>query len=530
MLHASRRVLSRAPLSSSVAVLPTDTAFQYPRFSLKTHVSDLLPELKQAKALYTSPPSPATTERDKQIRVNLKRAEEIFRNLCPDGNVGGPNTPEYVVKDWVGVAAAHAWFEPLARTPQADKERIAMLAPLVRLARTADLKDTALFDSFCVVVAAYADSALRLSTYGDDGIGSLSSFTGKAENLERFRSPSDTVVTFATLCDVVDRLIEASFSVATENRESRIDRATIQTAYSKLCALRSILEIPCTGALMTCLEIIDRPARLRGSDPELISLMVTMRAEIRVRLENGVWGLESIDELVKHEFVQAQERLHFHFAGSKPDGGIKMDGLETMRDVYTSIAMAKAAYFLGVPKDPKGDAPGVFTHHATRQLSLSPILLCPSGAQQVVDTSSRVKFPSRGAKNMALKEVERALKMNRELYPHDKDNLKAGYLLRLTACCYAELKDYLYANGLFNSAIRVFDKHYGVNSLESAEVLRWHEAYHRYVGSTQEADAQLNRINAMRAEHKLGPVTTLAAAGTQNKGTAGGVQPRAAAM
>jgi hypothetical protein len=517
MLTRSLARFSRAPLASGSVIIPSDFAFQFPRYNLFTHTSDMLPELKQVKALANT--ASVVGANNAAILVQLRRADEIFRNLCPDGDIGGKNTPGYIVKDWAGVAAASVLVEPLARVPALDLDRLARLAPLVRIVESAPLSDVTVFDSLCLVVAGYADSAIRLATYGDAGRGSLSTFTGKQENLERFTSPDENIVTFGTLCACVDRLTDAAYKIAVENhgKVSQPERMSLQVAYTKLCALRAILEIPCTGALQTSLDIIDRPGRLKGTEPELLSLMDAMRAEFRVRLEAGHWGLESIDELVNHEFLLALERLHFHFPGSRPDGGIKAEGLETMRDAYCSIAMAKAAYYLGVPKDPKGDAPGVFTHHATRQLSLSPILLCPSGGPLVVDTSSRVKFPSRGAKNMALKEVERALKINRALFPHDKDNLKAGHILRLTACCYAELKDYIYANGIFNSAVRIFEKHYGLDSLEVAEVLRWHEAYHRFVGSTQEADAQLHRINGMRATHNLPPVDTLAAAGTQNK-------------
>mmetsp|Transcript_13874 Transcript_13874/g.43184 ORF Transcript_13874/g.43184 Transcript_13874/m.43184 type:complete len:532 (-) Transcript_13874:158-1753(-) len=514
----ARSVLRRAcaPLSSAVPIVATDAAFLYPRFQAADVLSDSLPELKETKRLVAA--AGGTHENDKAIAENLRRANEIFRNLCPDGEPGGPNTPAYIIKDWAGVGAAYGRHDGLARTPRRDWERMRLLAPLVDLTETAPLDDLAVFDSMCSVVAAYADAALRIVTYGEGGIGSLQSLTGKPENLDAFKSPDAEkgIVTFEQLCAAVDRLTDAAYTNAVQHQHDETIRS-IRVTYSKLCALRALLEIPFTGALQTSIEIIDRPSRLRGQSIETLSLLVAMRAEIRTRLEAGSWGVDCMDELVSHEYNFALERIHYNFPRSRPDNGIKMEGLETMRDAYCSCALAKAAYLLGLPKDPKGDAPGVYTHHASRQLSMSPILMVPSGGPLVMEASTRVSMKARRAKNFALQEVERALKMNRELYPHDRQNLKAGYLLRFIACNYAEVKDYIYANGLFNSCVNTFTAHYGAESLEVAEVLRWHEGYHRFVGSTQEADAQLNRINYIREQNDVGPVESIADAGVMKE-------------
>jgi hypothetical protein len=463
----------------------SDVAFVYPRYRLTTHLSNSLPELVHAKktviemgelaALHDTAGAAAADVT--AIKSSLARAKEVFANMGPPG----APLPAFAGTELLAIGAAARAFDRKARTVRRDVAAgDDSLEALRGLAARPEV-DLDSFDAACVLVAAASAAHCRLT------IG------GKAAG-----APAASQATAAALLEHVGTVQAAGEALAKRHSGAKATE-TLRSAYNRLSALSALMTLAATGDTNAALDAVREPVRLTKCDQNDKLLFAALEAELLQRLVGGAWGADSLDEFVVHHFNRAALNCTDKFLPSmKPEGALTMQGGETLRDIYTCVSVSQAHMHLMVPKKDPRDV--VFP--AGTRYSLSPFLHvpAPAGGPRQEQTWQRLRCDPARARKLAVTSTERALKINRVLFPHDRTNLKAGYLLRAAALAYAEIKDYLYAVGLFNSALKVFELHYGRHSNEVLEVMALQEQFQRMIGSTDEAAAMRKRMDTIRAD------------------------------
>ena len=517
--------------SSSVrrSVWSAGFAFDYPRFTTATHLIDMnLPELKDCKALY---------HEDKFGNAGkclslLDRAHDIFQNI-PDWNQN--EQMSNVVRS---ITASKVELMSLLNVrPLSDRGANGLLPPpmttraqstqvndwIVREVRSAALvttgdawtrSDVEQLDTSCYLMGKFVESFCLLHPRRDPG--SLAA--------DRLVCGADKELAVLALTKVkeLQKLAELA------SQKHGATHKSLQWLPIKLLLLQAILTIPATGNLETSRKLI-QDAGLRveewgskktlvadvSQEPEL-GLLMLFEAEMSSRVYNWMhFPKEVIDEGVVLLYQKACNFFSTKFdtainhdavmdgsAGSRP-GSVKLDEMSAavrdynLRDYYSMCLHSYGNFLLSAPRsDPKQ---AIFPKGET--FNRNPLLNVASGSDIIFDDCKRpISLSIETCRKNSQQALDRALQINRLLLPEDRNNEKAGWMLLSMACGFGDLRDYLYATGLFSSASNAFLERYGETSEEMLFLLRLEERLLNGMGSAKESETRKNKISTILSE------------------------------
>lgn len=505
MLRLSRRILSAAiPLNS------TDIAFQYPRMQLSTHLIDMnVPELKDCKALYREDPSQNVL----RCLSLLQRGQDIFNNIPNwEKNEGMCNVVRSIIASRV----------QLVSTPSPVTSRKIRVAEYVLRETTAVIQndlawtrsDVNQLDISCFILGKFVESFCLVNPRRQPG----------SIDADRLITDKGQKALLTTAMSRLDELLKvANVAAETHGHEHK----SVLWLPVRLTVLKAILTIPLDGNLNRSQELILDAAKTLEAwgkrkhvlhdlqqDPH-IGLLFLLNAEISSRIFNWCqYPKEIVDEKVMFNFQQACEFYSNKFTTpTEEDGIMKLDAESRstytkqqtqsedfiMREAYTTCLLSYGNFMLSNPRTnpketifPKGE---VFTRNA--------ILSVASGSDIIFDDCHRASPMSIAqSRKHCQAAFDRALKLNRLLHPDYKNNEKAGWLLLSMACGFGDLRDYLYATGLFSNATNVFRERYGDASDEMLYLLRLEERMLNGMGSSKEAETRRNKITSLLEERK----------------------------
>lgn len=226
-------------------------------------------------------------------------------------------------------------------------------------------------------------------------------------------------------------------------------------------------------------------------------LLLTLRAEALQVLAAQPQKEEQLNLAVKEAYDAALGFFELQFVGGG-EAAVEAKDRDTLRDAYTSALLAAGNYLICSVRPPPATPPEEPMFLGMQLSSSLPFTRAVEVA--VVDASvpaEMMAIEEKIAKRKAQMYLERALKINRKV-AEDTQNAKAGWILRSLACLYAELKDYLYASGLFNSSLKIMQSTYGERSLEAIGVLKLMERFQRIIGSQKEAEVTQRQIEQLQ--------------------------------
>lgn len=269
----------------------------------------------------------------------------------------------------------------------------------------------------------------------------------------------------------------------------------------RLNNLRALAEVHETGDLVQAVEMLaNSQALLSSIDRSDQGLLTVLRANVVQRAVGGIWGVDAFDEEITHHFDRALATFHTKFDFELPEQCLQMPrqpDTDGFRDAYASVLDAYSNFYLSFSRVNQVLPPWVFHQYAP---ALSMPMLPLSDPFTTRYSTSKVTCTARRTLGTAQTMSERALKINRVIFPDRRDNLKSAMHLATMALVYAEARDYLHCSGLFNSAMRVVESNYGRGSEEVLDLLKVMEAFQRSIGSPKEAEATRHKVEAMRRD------------------------------
>lgn len=467
-------------------VRAADAALYFPRYHPAEHLSTMLPELKTAKELLLQPA--AAVEHGEAALSALVRSQEIFENLQQQAPAMAKELRFVVASKFrlIESSATAGTGNPLKiiNSPNGPHAQIVRDASHV-LAITAWEPNDAQFDAMCVVLAAFVKSLAQLrrtATFADDGVVAYTP------------DEKSAIANALTWCKQLQghTLREKSgFALKRHLPALRVIEALLLLAVDG-------------GNMPKSLDIVKSAGQL-ASDfaPQQHGLFGAMQAEFSARQWDWQFGPGFVDEHVASAMKGAHQHYsalfgHPSYPDDRRDPIESVQGFEDLRDNFATALITAAQFYLHAPHEKPGD-----DWMPPELLSYSPIMILPAGSTLVRESSVKLPLPHSEATRQALHLSERALKVNRSLFPDQRDNLKAAEILRTMGVAYADLQDYLYATGMWNNAKRIYDRHYGPHSRESMDTMRLLERFQRKVGSTKEADATKHQMEGIYAQHSL---------------------------
>jgi hypothetical protein len=161
------------------------------------------------------------------------------------------------------------------------------------------------------------------------------------------------------------------------------------------------------------------------------------------------------------------------------------------RESYTTTMTSYANFLLSIPRE---EPNGVFGDRELFMISrFQYVALGGEGPQPPTECEEPLKYSLGQTQKNANTALDNCLKMNRALFPDDKMNPKAGWILLALGCSFGDMRDYMYATGLLNSAKNTFFECYGEYSEEYLHLLQVEERMFRGLGSTEEAETRKRR-------------------------------------
>jgi hypothetical protein len=243
---------------------------------------------------------------------------------------------------------------------------------------------------------------------------------------------------------------------------------------------------------------------MKGSNEVEKRLVETVKCEIMVRAYGHAWGRDAVDSEVEAAYHRLQDWFTQHFEPNKPEGAATMDATRRilLRDGYSMFLLSFASMYQELPRmDPNDQsfAPGT-------RLSTSPFVHVPCAATdpaQIVrlkTTGTCLPCGTQRARKLATAYADRALRVNRKIFPTARNNSRAAAALRSLGVCFTDVRDYLYASGMFNSAERAFEELYGRVSEENIELLQLTHRMQVVLKNDREAEATFHKLQAIQAE------------------------------
>ncbi|KAK7199021.1 hypothetical protein NESM_000870300 [Novymonas esmeraldas] len=318
-----------------------------------------------------------------------------------------------------------------------------------------------------------------------------------------------------TLQMVHERIEEALRLAAAAYEKHGTAHPELRWLRPKLLVLKALLTIPLTGHLLHAQQLITDAAHYvdaltrrrnplmdglkeRTREPEL-GLYMLLQAEMAARIFNWDIGLGQVDGDVVDLFTDA--------AGFYADApNTALDGDAIMSDAklpeqrfeaeaYACCLRSYATFLLGAPR-PRAtstrDSP-VFLEKQT--FSPNPLLTVSTPSSDIFsDVRNVTELSLETCRRRTGEALDRALKLNRMLYPDYRQNAPATATLTAMACMYADTRDYLYATGLFESANKAATHLYGDASPERVFLQKLRYEFLAGVGSEQEAKTASHEV------------------------------------
>jgi hypothetical protein len=462
----------------------SDVAFVYPRFTPETHVSPILPELKEGKAFL------AGGNIDGAVRA-FSRAQDVLQSV-PSTVPGMTREKRCVVAAKGALLLSHEGTSLVRLNTNVQKMLLRETSEVLAATKDWDRTDLASFDATCML--------LSMNLYCSNTLLHAKKCRGQNQVLD---SSDGATIPFTEIFEQISELSKLAEKLGEVATHPGVKRSLRRTA-PRLRLLEALACIPATGDLGRAVALArdashvcsqqtlignHESENLKDGDIEEMGIFSIMQASLLERHANGRWGPNSMDE---ESFIQLSRAIGFYEALFQDiynrrggDLAIDMEGKIPLRDAYSTTLLAAAQLYMNVVReDPKET---FFSHHL---IHTSPVwtLPLPLGAPDPTsDITQRHKIHPGTCKAVCQKYLERALKINRKLYPENRSNMKAAYILRALAMVYAELKDYLFASGLFRSAESAIITSCGEFSYERLELLHSQEIFQRKIGSINEA-------------------------------------------
>ena len=282
-------------------------------------------------------------------------------------------------------------------------------------------------------------------------------------------------------------------------------------------------------------------------------LFLTLNAELLARKSYGTFGPNQVDGPLVDIYTSAVEYYRTSVEDSAKADSLALTASSVLsaeqkallreqraaeQDHYATALMAAGNFFLcGAPRPPPATNKPQDTRiwdspHVQLAYLQSPIVGARAGSDQLFTESVRgamgggnmaTDMPFDLALKAAQQHLEKALQMTRSVASSTSSsangggvtndssdasgassvyNLKAAHILRSLACVYCEMKDYLYATGLFASAERAFAHHYGPRSAEVLDLLALQETYQRRIGATREGEMTFKKMMGVVNERR----------------------------
>eukprot|EP00331_Platyophrya_macrostoma_P035218 CAMPEP_0176459402 /NCGR_PEP_ID=MMETSP0127-20121128/33251_1 /TAXON_ID=938130 /ORGANISM="Platyophrya macrostoma, Strain WH" /LENGTH=530 /DNA_ID=CAMNT_0017850323 /DNA_START=100 /DNA_END=1692 /DNA_ORIENTATION=- len=500
----------------------SDFALQYPRFTITTHVADAgLPELKECRALYKEEPE----ANRKQCYALVERASDVFKNMNGwDESEAMTNVVRSVTAAKIqlahegkgGLVANPATSAASSQIPKLQLSLFTLRESFEALkASKWTHGDVAQIDIGCYLVGKFVESYAKLTPRRDPG----------SVDRDRLVPASDKPM-LQTVMDQINVLLRLAAKAA-ETHGSH--HHSLKYVPIKLTVLKAILTIALQGDLYKARDLISQACLLAESllggkasmledvtlDP-ITGILLLLQAEINARIFNwSHFPKEMVDEEVMLMFQRACEFYSGKFESTAANAGI-MDvavpsranysvpvDAETapldmvLREHYETCLLSYGNFLLSAPRSnpketifPKGES---FTRNA--------LIAIASGSDMIFDECQAAKsLPIATARKQSEAALDRALKLNRKLLPEKRHNEKAGWALLSLACCFGDLRDYLYATGLMSNATNTFRDVYGENSEEQLFLLKLEERLLNGMGSAKESETRLHKIKAIEEE------------------------------
>ncbi|KEG15541.1 hypothetical protein DQ04_00041050 [Trypanosoma grayi] len=516
-------------------VYSTDLAFYFPRFQPRVHFQTQgIPELRDAVALlqpaasgmerrWSAPHASTALEwkksRDKAL-VLLARGEEIMENVGGVDNAATANIvrPLYATKFELLNGVEHLPRSEYAQHVDVHRLILKQAGRLLYFNDTWDKSDVQQLDTACVILAHFVRAFCALHQVPfhakQDSAGKTVGTETRAWSMkmEGLGGSSSEKLTLSIVMDRIDELLRLSRKAADTHASKSPD---LRWNVPKLLLLKGILTIPMTGHLEHAREHIDNAAKTvheflqrkqpivdglvaRKQEPEL-GLFMLAQAEMAARIFDWSVQPNEVDKDVLEKFEAAAK----FYSGPcntalDADGIMSTDHIEERRfevDAYTSCMLSYGTFLLNAPRLPgtsNRDSP-VFL---PRQVfTMSPLATVVASSDLIF---SDVREPAAMKIDVGRKRagdaLERALQLNRALYPDQKQNPKAAWTLLGMASLYADMRDYLYATGLFASAEKALAESYGNTSLERLLALKLRYEFLAGVGSEQESKTTAHEV------------------------------------
>ena len=483
-----------------------DLALYYPRFQTMTHLplATALPEVKEAVSALQEGPLGSS-----KALSALGRCQEIFENIGPHmAMVSAMHRPTVAARILV---AKRIPRPQLAQTSIAHLDTWVLVETSRALNISADVwlrDDEVQFDASCVLLAQFVDAFCKLH---QALIPEHDNHTIPAEwQCEGW--------TLAKAFALVDELLSVSERLLRKPEHAKLVAQKdnhFAWARTKLYLLKSILLFITTGNTYRANGMVTQDIdevemwkmdRRSFFDPFLkgvpeLGLLYQFQAEYKWRMFD--WKT-CPDEATDGIVVMAMSKgiSYYHFA---PEGAATAfdpimeasmaDQLELIElDAYTTCLLSSANFFLSMPHPTPDKA--VFTHQL--RFTTSPLVTTRSVVQPHADVAEKQSLTLHNARKRAQRCLERALKVNRRLFPDNLNTAKAGYMLLSLGCLYADLRDYLFCVGLLNKAGPCFLENFGPHSDEYMHFLTLEAQCLKGLGSGKESESRYEKIAAIK--------------------------------
>lgn len=528
MFHSTLRRLTATAETcvSSNFVSAADLAFYFPRFQPRVHLHPRgIPELRDAVALlqpieglsprrWSRPGATSLEEWRKccnKAVVLLSRGEEILENV---GGLRNAATADVVRALYAVKFELLNGIEHLPRVD--DAQRIDVNRLILRQAGRLlffddswDKSDVQQIDTACVIVAHFVRAFCALyqrpfhaKQDAGDKISLWSMVLEEADS-----SGGKSVLTLPMVMNRIDELLRLSRKASETHAAKCPD---IRWNVPKLLLLKGILTIPLTGHLAQAQGYIDEAAKTvyefrkrkqpivdglvaRKQEPEL-GLFMLAQAEMAARVFDWSVGVNKVDNNVIEMFEAAAK--FYSSPCNTPldaDGIMSTDGMEERRfetDAYTSCMLSYGTFLLNAPRPASTSQRDSPVFLPKQVFTMSPIATVATSSDVIfADVRQSAVMSVDVGRKRAGEALERALQLNRALHPENRQNPKAGWTLLAMASLYADMRDYLYATGLFASAEKALVENYGAVSLERLLAKKLRYEFLAGVGSAQEAKA-----------------------------------------
>ncbi|KAG5512394.1 hypothetical protein GH5_08244 [Leishmania sp. Ghana 2012 LV757] len=539
MTRHSRRSRADSPASASAA------ASSMPRHQLPTRWTTTV----SATAQPTTDTSVAEALRDNtKCLLLLERGIDILNSVggVRSPAVAGLLRPLYAARFEMLNGSEHLPRSEYATRMHVHKAILQQAASLLYYNDTWDRSDVHQIETTCVLVAHFvkafcalhprpfrpvaapatggATSSARVSsatpTAGSGGATASSSpilpLKGAFDPAEwKMGVGNEAEGAWLTLSMVQDRVEELLRLATAAHDKHGSTHPELRWLRPKLLLLKALLTIPITGHLLHAQRYVKEAAnsvdaltkrknllldglKERTREPEL-GLYMLLQAEIAARAFDWDLAPGQVDGDVVHMFTDAAE-----YYADPPNTTLDGDAIMSERklpeqrfeaEAYTCCLRSYATFLLGAPR-PKAANPRDAPVFLAKQLfSLNPLLTVATPSPLIFSDARNVsELPLDLCRRRTGEALDRALRLNRMLYPDFRQNAPAAATLMTMACMYADTRDYLYATGLFESAKKALVYNFGDTSLEHVFLQKLRYEFLAGVGSEQEAKTASHEV------------------------------------